>query len=56
MLAGAVAALVSRDEALTTMQTLQADLARKRARAEALQNHGHRQAVRTSYSAFQHAC
>ena len=46
MLAGAVAALASRDEALTTMQTLQADLVRKRARAEALHNQGHRQAVR----------
>ena len=46
MLGGALTALSARDEALVTMQTLQADLARKRTRAEALQSSGNRNSVR----------
>jgi hypothetical protein len=48
MLAGAVAALSARHEALVTMQTLQADLRRKRARAEGMAGRQHKHAVRLS--------
>lgn len=45
MLAGALAALSSREEAFVTMRTLQADLERKRARSDAMQRTQHKHAV-----------
>ena len=46
MLAGVIAALSARSEALVTMQTLAADAAGKRARADRLQAENHKNSVR----------
>ena len=56
MLAGARMALAAREEALVTMQTLQADLTRKRARADGLQGQQHKQAVCSAIAERSYLC